>query len=65
MSTRCPKCGHIHEGHENVYGKVCSKCGHFIKSDQDIPIIKHMKNTNQAFKAKVIEAVRKRLKGED
>jgi hypothetical protein len=26
----CDKCGFFFKGHSNVFGKVCTRCGHFI-----------------------------------
>ena len=27
----CDKCGFFFKGHSNNFGKVCTRCGHFIK----------------------------------
>lgn len=32
MSVYCPRCGHLYEGHENVWGKVC-ECGNVIEQE--------------------------------
>lgn len=28
--VQCDKCGFLFEGHSNVFGKVCTRCGNYI-----------------------------------
>lgn len=30
--VQCDNCGFIFEGHSNNFGKICTRCGNYIKS---------------------------------
>lgn len=35
----CTKCGHVFEGHTNLFGKICTRCDHYMPPAQDLPIV--------------------------
>lgn len=43
MSVKCKNCGYIYVGHENLHGKICTRCNSFIPTDYEMPIIKENK----------------------
>lgn len=39
MSVICPNCGHIFKDHDNLYGKVCTRCDYYMPPSRELPII--------------------------
>ena len=65
----CPNCGHVYEGHTNVYGKVCMHCIYFIPPQRtDLSRLsttqrihrQRKQKTDDELKEKAIQSILKR-----
>ena len=59
MSVMCEKCGYVFMGHENWYGKVCTRCNTFIPTSHEMPIIKENKLKYKMLLHQALELIRK------
>jgi len=55
--VQCDKCGFLFEGHSNVFGKVCTRCGNYIN-----PISNPIENNYDEQHDKAQSKIRQYLK---
>ena len=63
--TTCSSCGHIYDGHINVYGKICIYCGTFIEPEIEIKMVQENVEIKEKYKEIAISKVRDKLMEEE
>lgn len=63
MSVMCHECGHVFEGHENLFGKVCTRCDCYIPPRKELPIVTENKHKFALLRKAALDLVRKRWAG--
>ena len=63
--VRCDCCGHLFENHTNMYGKICTRCGHFIEPMLENPIKKEHEDKLLEAQLTIKSYLKKYLKEND
>ena len=63
--TICSHCGHVYDGHANIYGKMCIYCGTFIETEIELRMVRENLDIKEKYRKIAISKVRERLTEEE
>ena len=61
----CSSCGHVYDGHTNIYGKICIHCGGLTKPEIEPVIVTENLAVKEKYKEIAINKVREKLTEEE
>jgi len=60
MSVICTKCGHIFKDHENKYGKICTRCNHYLPQSCELSIVINNKRTKLLLLKEALDLIERK-----